>query len=792
MKKEYTSKAENLLKVQSLPLLFKVPKLLIFSVQEFTSYPDECYNKISSYFDLKSVAIRSCAGDEDSQHSSGAGVYDSILNVPSNDKASVLRGIEAVILSYEKLRACKEQDAIIIQEMISSPSCSGVVFTHELNTGAPYYVINYDDVSGLTNTVTSGEGEYANRTLYVHRGALDSVRSERFQVLLEAITELEAILGNQFLDIEFAITSDLTPYLFQVRTITTLPNWNRNLTNRIDSHLSGIKHFVRNKFKASDDGLGKPTVFSQMSDWNPAEIIGRVPRALSLSLYETLITNSVWSKARKEMGYKAPCAQPLMVSLAGQPFIDTRLSFQSFLPEHIPESIANKLVDNWVNKLRMRPELHDKVEFSVAITSYTFDFNERVENLVGSVLSKNEKEIFKELSCKQTIKLVQGNGIGSISYAMSLINNLILLQEKVDHSKGQLETLLELIDNCIEYGTLPFAMLARHGFIAKNLLLSLITKGVLSEDEVERFQANINTIAGEFVEDMHKVELRKLSLDAILERYGHLRPGTYDILSLRYDQMVEFGNDIGNKRHTSSIVDSFVLSDEKKEQIEKLLNQNGFGSFSCEDLFNYFNDAIVGREFGKFVFTKTLSSILEVIAVFGERHGLSREEMSQIPIDVIIKMTNRSLDTSIEDYLRNISYDNRKKYSFSEAIRLPQVLFDEEGIDVIPFQVSQPNFITKKKVATSKVVVSSHQFLNKLEGKIVLIENADPGFDWIFLQHIAGLITKFGGANSHMAIRCAEFGIPAAIGCGEQRFEALSQSELILLDAGAGLLQPLH
>ena len=31
----------------------------------------------------------------------------------------------------------------------------GVIFTHELNTGAPYYVINYDDKSGSTDSVTS-------------------------------------------------------------------------------------------------------------------------------------------------------------------------------------------------------------------------------------------------------------------------------------------------------------------------------------------------------------------------------------------------------------------------------------------------------------------------------------------------------------------------------------------------------------------------------------------------------------------------------------------------------------
>ena len=39
---------------------------------------------------------------------------------------------------------------------------------------------------------------------------------------------------------------------------------------------------------------------------------------------------------------------------------------------------------------------------------------------------------------------------------------------------------------------------------------------------------------------------------------------------------------------------------------------------------------------------------------------------------------------------------------------------------------------------------------------IICIENADPGYDFIFNYKIKGLITKFGGSNSHMAIRCLE------------------------------------
>ena len=40
-----------------------------------------------------------------------------------------------------------------------------------------------------------------------------------------------------------------------------------------------------------------------------------------------------------------------------------------------------------------------------------------------------------------------------------------------------------------------------------------------------------------------------------------------------------------------------------------------------------------------------------------------------------------------------------------------------------------------------------------------------------------------------MAIRCAEFGIPAAIGCGEQRFETLKKAKKITIDCSSAILQ---
>ena len=65
----------------------------------------------------------------------------------------------------------------------------------------------------------------------------------------------------------------------------------------------------------------------------------------------------------------------------------------------------------------------------------------------------------------------------------------------------------------------------------------------------------------------------------------------------------------------------------------------------------------------------------------------------------------------------------------------------------------------------------------------MFIKSADPGYDYLFPKKIGGLVTQFGGANSHMAIRCSELGIPAVIGAGEQNFVKWREAGTLLIDA---------
>lgn len=788
------SKARTLKQLESKVSLFKIPAFLYFEARSFAKAPQAVVSQITDYFHNQILAVRSSAADEDGTEKAHAGAYDSVLGVPSRDTDTLLCAIQKVITSYDRHSPRLGIDEFIVQEMLQNTAMSGVVFTHDLNTGAPYYVINYDDISGLTNTVTSGGGEYANRTLYIHRGATEAIRSERFQKLIAAIQELEKVMGSQFLDVEFALGQDFTPYLLQTRAITTQPNWNRAVAKRIDSALQGIQALVKARLQPMAGVYGKTTVLGQMPDWNPAEMIGRAPRALAFSLYETLITNHAWRRAREIMGYSVPAGQPLMISLGGQPFIDTRLSFHSYLPAGLKPEIAQKLVDAWVKRLASHPELHDKVEFEVAITTYSFDLDEKLEKLVGTALNAAERKEFKDLLRQQTLTLVSDSGEGGITKALEKIETLVKKQAQLRGlpAKQEISALLGMIDDCERFGTVPFSILARHGFIARTILLSLQNRGLLTGEEVLKLQSAVHTVASDLVDDVRRLQRGELSRDDFMAKYGHLRPGTYDILSPRYDMAGEFGT-AGSQAGPIKEIKKFVLSPEKKAKIDQLFKAEGFIGVDSEKFLHYFTEATAGREYGKFIFTRSISEMLELIAGFGEVHGLSREEMSHISVSHLISIATTSNEGSVEDRLRAIAEDEAEKHAVSAAIRLPQVLMDEAGVHVVPFQVSHPNFITNDKITAPCVVLEAGQTSPPLlTGKIVLIENADPGFDWIFAQQISGLITKYGGANSHMAIRCAEFCIPAAIGCGEQRFEALIGANQILLDCAAGLITPLH
>jgi hypothetical protein len=339
---------------------------------------------------------------------------------------------------------------------------------------------------------------------------------------------------------------------------------------------------------------------------------------------------------------------------------------------------------------------------------------------------------------------------------------------------------------------LPFSIIARHAFIAKSLMRSLIERGGMDESDSLAFQKSIKTVAGEMLEDIENLGASKVTPEEFMAKYGHLRPGTYDILSLRYDQREDLLRGLIDKPIEPAIRNNFSFSQKHIRNVELLLKETGY-DITPDVFFTYVRNAITAREYAKFAFTKNISASLEIVAHWGEQIGLSRDDLSYMTIQDILDGINDARGRTIEQHLGEKSLTGRNEHEVTVAVRLPYILKELGYVSVIPLLQNMPNFITNKVARGTYIFLSGHNLQpSDVANKIVLIESADPGFDWIFSCSVTGLVTKYGGANSHMAIRCAEFGLPAAIGCGEQIFDLVLRGSAVELNCSEELIIPME
>ena len=145
--------------------------------------------------------------------------------------------------------------------------------------------------------------------------------------------------------------------------------------------------------------------------------------------------------------------------------------------------------------------------------------------------------------------------------------------------------------------------------------------------------------------------------------------------------------------------------------------------------------------------------------------GINKEDISFSNINVFLNL-NRSLINEKENIEKSI-YLGKELFSQGQQINLPPIITDSKVVWGYQKLNAEPNYITQKSVIA---LTSNLESKDSIKGKIVFIPSADPGFDWIFSKGIAGLITMWGGSNSHMAIRSGELQIPAVIGCGEDLY----------------------
>jgi hypothetical protein len=764
-----------------------VPPQLRFRVQDWFENHTSVLSNIGQAFTQDLLIVRSSTAEEDSVASSGAGRFHSQLDIDATDSNAVMSGIERVIASYQRDgRSIDNRDEILIQEQIRSLDCSGVLLTRDPSSGAPYYVINYECESGRSDVVTSGVAGKLHTIFQSWDSPVAHMGSEIRQLVTLA-AELRNLTYDDALDIEFGRDKSGTLYLFQVRPMT-MRVARRDL---FDGDLGGIRRAAADHFRERCSGhpslLGSGVLFANMSDWNPAEMIGAEPNPLALSLYQLLVGDWAWAEARARIGYRDVGPEPLIHSFGGRPYVDVKASLNSFLPSGLDEQIGSLWVDDCIARLRVTPSLQDKIEFDVTVTCLAFDWEKHALRMAAAGLSSMQIDNFRRLLANLTQKIVIGT-TQPISDQLSLVAELDTFRSKcscieVPNAPAAARKVQMLLDRCTRLGVIPFAILARYGFIAMSFIRSLRDIGIFSSAESDKILRSIPTVASQFTKDLYACSAGHKSLFELVADYGHLRPHSYDITSRSYaDQPEMLLSGAPRALQTDlSWTDIEALFSSRADQISGHLKTLGL-QIDITVLINFIRSAIIAREQAKFTFMKTVNDSLESIAAFGGFLDLSRDDLSYLHVNDVLRFARESLSGATPGRLRRIITYRRKRQDLTRALRLPDVLVDVKDFDGFEQYEGKPNFVTRGRIIAPVFRLEQFEVGLSLAGKIVAIRSADPGFDWIFGHAIVGLITEYGGVASHMAIRAAEFGLPAAIGCGSVIFENALLSSRIELD----------
>ncbi|GAB1644046.1 PEP-utilizing enzyme [Krasilnikovia sp. MM14-A1259] len=705
------------------------------------------------------LVVRSSALAEDTLQASQAGRFHSALGVRGAERLRA--AVEAVIDSYDG--PCAD-DQVMVQPQLAEPLASGVACSCDPSSGAPYRVLSWVD-GAATDTVTGGRGEGV-RTWYGVTGRHPRPPLAHLDGILDLITEVVELTGHDRVEVEFAVTAAGEAVLFQARPLVV-----QRSEVPVPVHrrlLSTVAERWRER-ERTPGVLGSRQLYGVMPDWNPAEIIGLRPRALARSLYRALITDRTWARARARYGYRDLGGTPLMVDFAGMPYIDVRASFTSFVPAVLSDGLAARLVDHYLDVLADRPHLHDKTEFDIVLSCNTFDLRSRVRDLAGQGFTASERSRIHRGLVDLTNRLVRPDGVWR--HDMRRLRRL---------PTTRTADVGDALRNCVEYGALPFAGLARAGFVGMQLLSGLTAAGVLSEADRAALLNGLGTVAGDIVKDF-----RTLNRAAFLDRYGHLRPGTYDILSRRYDEQPDRYFDWAALAAGPAEPDGFRPTAAQRRDIAVLLGDAGFRC-GPDEMLAFIRDAIRERERAKFEFTRVLSDVLVTAGRIGERHGLDVEDMSHVDVSVLTALRgDHAADAAT---LAAAAAAGRAEHAGTRSVLLPPLLRTPD--DAWGFELPDlvPNFVTQLRV---QAPVADIERGDPPAGAIALVSSADPGYDWLFARGIRGLVTAYGGTNSHMAIRAQELGVPAVTGVGEQRFAQYRRAARLDVDCANRLVRVL-
>ena len=711
----------------------KIPYFEVLNKSEI----NDLDNKLKNF--KSKIIIRSDSDFEDSFEESNAGKFLSIGPIDKKNKSTVKKSVNSVFNSYPVINS---DGRVIIQNFVPNIKSSGVITTRVLQNSAPYFCISLA-YSHNSDEVTAGtSNKLKNIYIYKNVKKLEG-KYKKYQNLLNLINELIDYISYELLDIEFAIDESEQVFLLQVRPLLVDTDTKDNKIEMIKN----IRQFQQLQNKG-ENIYGSRALFSNMSDWNPAEMLGESPNNLAITLYKTFITNDSWHKQRKEFGYRGEIESELMFYFGNKCYIDVRASLNSFLPKSLTKEDCEKIIDYQLNALLKHPEFHDKIEFEIAETSYFFGsenrMKKRYKNLLNQEVIIDWVNDLKSLE-KDYLKILNNSTNKITKFYQKLSPNLNFASKNT-------------VNSIKRNMAVPFSHHARLAFIYFSQLNHFVNNDVILEDEKQILLNNLNTISTQFTEDLKNLKYKKISYTKFISKYGHIRPNNYDLNSKNIhdegEDFVFFLIENLEDEKTRTVDSSKAL-----KKIEYYLNKENY-EFNANEWHHLFEKSIISRENSKFMYSKSIDLTLN-------------------------QLKNSKLYD--QDNLKNLNFENlinNYKITYEEPdenFELPDLLTTSNEFLYFANLNTKPNFIGQKIVKGNLTTISKDKSFN-YRNKIILLPNADPGWDWVLNLPIKGMVTKFGGPNSHMAIRAAEKNLTSVFGVGDELFKQLEEINYLQID----------